>query len=42
LSSSYTNFEIKIEFDLDSDNIVSTKRNQIVLFGSTQTSVNYA
>lgn len=42
LTSTYTNYDIRIDFETESNNILSTKRNQIILFGSSSITVNYA
>ena len=42
LEETYTNYDIKIDFETESDNILSTKRNQILLFGSASITVNYS
>jgi hypothetical protein len=42
LSGSHTNYDIKIDFETESNNILSTERNQIILFGSSSITVNYA
>lgn len=42
LEETHTNYDIKIDFETESDNILSTKRNQILLFGSASITVNYS